>query len=89
MFCFFFKVIETGFAKQLLVFATYPECKKNKLIYILLNISFLVRSNSPLVKNFKFTTSSEDFEFKKFLINTIVILSRIPVIHEVYFIIFV
>ncbi len=34
----------------------------------------LVRSNSPLVKNSKLTTSQEDFEYKKLLINTVVIL---------------
>ncbi len=46
----------------------------------------LVRSNSPLVKNSKLTTSQEDFEYKKFLINTVVILSRNPVMNEVCFI---
>ncbi|CAF1323044.1 unnamed protein product [Adineta steineri] len=59
-------VIETGFAKQLLLFASYPE----------------VRSNNPLVKNYKFTKSEEDFEFKKLLINTTVILSRNPMMNE-------
>lgn len=42
-----------------------------------------MRSNNPLVKNFKLTTSQEDFEFKKLLFNTIVVLGRNPVIHEV------
>ncbi len=43
----------------------------------------LVRSNSPLVKNFKLTTSQEDFEFKKLLFNTVVVLSRNPAMTEV------
>ncbi len=51
---------------------------------IIFNIN-LVRSNSPLVKNFKLTTSQEDFEFKKLLINTVVILNRNPVMNEVCF----
>jgi len=42
-----------------------------------------VRSNSPLVKNLRFTTTDEDFEFKKLLINTLVILSRNSAINEV------
>ncbi len=46
-------------------------------------ILYLVRSNNPLVKNFKISTSQEDFEFKKLLINTIVILNRNPVMNEV------
>ncbi|CAF0835162.1 unnamed protein product [Adineta ricciae] len=59
-------VVETGFAKQLLLFASYPE----------------LRSNSPLVKNFKLTASQEDFEFKKLLFNTVVVLSRNPATHQ-------
>jgi hypothetical protein len=43
----------------------------------------LVRSNSPLVKNFKLGTAQEDFEFKKLLFNTVVVLSRNPVMQEV------
>ncbi|CAF2481411.1 unnamed protein product [Rotaria sp. Silwood2] len=62
----FFQVIETGFAKQLLLFASYPE----------------LRSNSPLVKNFKLTTYDEDFEFKKLIFNTVVILNRNPMMNE-------
>ena len=42
-----------------------------------------VRSNNPLVKNLKITTSEEDFEFKKLLINTVVLLGRNPVIDDV------
>ncbi|CAF2057881.1 unnamed protein product [Rotaria magnacalcarata] len=59
-------VVETGFAKQLFLLASCPE----------------LRSNSPLVKNFKLTTSQEDFEFKKLLINTVVILNRNPMMGE-------
>ena len=51
-------------------------------------MSSLVRSNNPLVKNFKLSTSHEDFEFKKLLINTTVFLSRNPMINEVNFIFF-
>ncbi|CAF0790318.1 unnamed protein product [Didymodactylos carnosus] len=58
--------VETSFAKQLLLFASYPE----------------LRSNNPLVKNFKLTSSHEDFEFKKLLFNTIVVLSRNSVMNE-------
>ncbi|CAF3323798.1 unnamed protein product [Rotaria socialis] len=58
--------VETGFAKQLLLFASFPE----------------LRSNNPLVKNFKLTKSQEDFEFKKLLFNTVVVLSRNPVVNE-------
>ncbi len=52
-------------------------------IHSIIFIACLVRSNSPLVKNFKLTTSQEDFEFKKLLFNTIVVLSRNPVMTEV------
>ncbi len=41
--------IECGFAKELLLFATYPE----------------VKSHNPLIKNLKLTTCYEDFELKK------------------------
>jgi len=47
------------------------------------NFRIIVRSNSPLVKNLRFTTTDEDFEFKKLLINTLVILSRNSAINEV------
>ncbi|CAF1002747.1 unnamed protein product [Rotaria sordida] len=59
-------VIETGFAKQLLLFASYPE----------------LRSNNPLVKSFKLTTCDEDFEFKKLLFNIVIILNRNPMTQE-------
>lgn len=48
-------------------------------------LCYTVRSNSPLVKSFKLTTSNEDFEFKKLLINMVVILNRNPTMHEVCF----
>lgn len=48
-------------------------------------ISSVVRSNSPLVKNFKLTSSQEDFEFKKLLFNTVVVLSRNPAMHQVIY----
>lgn len=73
--------VETGFAKQLFLFASYPECKH--LFHDDHRNFALVRSNSPLVKNFKLTTSQEDFEFKKLLFNTAVVLSRNSAAHEV------
>ncbi|KAB5565405.1 hypothetical protein PHYPO_G00241010 [Pangasianodon hypophthalmus] len=53
-------LIESGFAKQLILFATLPE----------------LRSHNPLIRNFKLTFSNEDFEMKKLLLNLIVVLSR-------------
>ncbi|NWU41010.1 CFA69 protein, partial [Hylia prasina] len=55
-------MIESGFAKLLLVLATFTE----------------VRLLNPLVKGFKFTYSYEDFEMKKLLFNVIGILSKNP-----------
>ncbi|XP_060771273.1 cilia- and flagella-associated protein 69-like isoform X2 [Neoarius graeffei] len=52
-------LIESGFAKQLILFATLPE----------------LRSHNPLLRNFKLTFSNEDFEMKKLLLNLIVVLS--------------
>ncbi|XP_022085503.1 cilia- and flagella-associated protein 69-like [Acanthaster planci] len=52
--------IETGFAKQLLLFATFQE----------------VRSHNVLVRHLKLGTSIEDFELKKLLINIIIVLSK-------------
>ena len=49
-----------GFAKQLILFATFPE----------------VKSHNPLVKNLKLTQSNEDFELKKLLINMMQVLCR-------------
>ncbi|XP_071803414.1 cilia- and flagella-associated protein 69-like [Asterias amurensis] len=62
--------IETGFAKQLILFATFQE----------------VRSHNALVRHLKLGTSIEDFELKKLLINIIVVLSKdismIPLLSE-------
>uniref|UniRef100_A0A4W4HI82 Cilia- and flagella-associated protein 69 ARM repeats domain-containing protein n=1 Tax=Electrophorus electricus TaxID=8005 RepID=A0A4W4HI82_ELEEL len=51
---------ESGFAKQLVFFATVPELK----------------SHNPLIRNFKFTFTDEDLEMKKLLMNLLVVLSR-------------
>ncbi|KAG7324496.1 hypothetical protein KOW79_012512 [Hemibagrus wyckioides] len=53
-------LIESGFAKQLILFATLPE----------------LRSHNPLIRNFKMTFTDEDFEMKKLLLNLIVVLCR-------------
>ncbi|KAE8596112.1 hypothetical protein XENTR_v10015973 [Xenopus tropicalis] len=53
-------LIESGFAKQLILFATFSE----------------VKSHSPLVKSLKLLHNHEDFEMKKLLFNMIVVLSR-------------
>ena len=45
-----------------------------------------MRSNNPLVKNFKVTATQEDFEFKRLLFNIVVILYRNPMMNEVCFI---
>ncbi|NWY24476.1 CFA69 protein, partial [Pheucticus melanocephalus] len=55
-------MIESGFAKILIVLATCPE----------------VKLPNPLVKGFKLTYSYEDFEMKKLLFNIIGILSKDP-----------
>ncbi|KAL2307351.1 hypothetical protein Nmel_000309, partial [Mimus melanotis] len=55
-------MIESGFAKFLIVLATFTE----------------VKLPNPLVRGFKFTYSHEDFEMKKLLFNIIVILSKNP-----------
>ncbi|NXP91871.1 CFA69 protein, partial [Passerina amoena] len=55
-------MIESGFAKILIVLATYTE----------------VKLPNPLVKGFKLTYSYEDFEMKKLLFNIIGILSKDP-----------
>ncbi|NWS83004.1 CFA69 protein, partial [Toxostoma redivivum] len=55
-------MIESGFAKFLIVLATFTE----------------VKLPNPLVRGFKFTYSHEDFEMKKLLFNIIVILSKDP-----------
>ncbi|NXQ25123.1 CFA69 protein, partial [Alaudala cheleensis] len=53
---------ESGFAKLLIVLATFPE----------------VKLPNPLVQGFKLTYSYEDFEMKKLLFNVIGILSKDP-----------
>ncbi|XP_054419806.1 cilia- and flagella-associated protein 69 isoform X3 [Pteronotus mesoamericanus] len=53
-------MIECGFTKDLILFATFNE----------------VKSQNPLVKGLKLSNSYEDFELKKLLFNIIVILSK-------------
>ncbi|XP_069504466.1 cilia- and flagella-associated protein 69 [Ambystoma mexicanum] len=53
-------MIESGFAQQLILFATFPE----------------VKSHNPSVRSLKLSYSNEDFEMKKLLFNLVVILSR-------------
>uniref|UniRef100_A0A8C5X1A7 Cilia and flagella associated protein 69 n=1 Tax=Malurus cyaneus samueli TaxID=2593467 RepID=A0A8C5X1A7_9PASS len=55
-------MIESGFAKLLIVLATFAE----------------VKLRNPLIKGFKFTYSFEDFEMKKLLFNVIGVLSKNP-----------
>ncbi|NXR23974.1 CFA69 protein, partial [Cinclus mexicanus] len=55
-------MIESGFAKLLIVLATFTE----------------VKLPNPLVKGFKLAYSHEDFEMKKLLFNIIAILSKDP-----------
>lgn len=58
--------IETGFAKELLLFGTYPETK----------------SHNPLTKNLKLTTCYEDFELKKLFFNFALIISKNPTSYQ-------
>ncbi|XP_008583825.1 PREDICTED: uncharacterized protein C7orf63 homolog isoform X2 [Galeopterus variegatus] len=53
-------IIECGFARDLILFATFNE----------------VKSQNPLVKGLKLSNSYEDFELKKLLFNMIVILCK-------------
>ncbi|XP_063040762.1 cilia- and flagella-associated protein 69-like [Engraulis encrasicolus] len=53
-------LIESGFAKQLVHFATFPELK----------------SHNPLSRNLKLTYNNEDFEMKKLLLNAVVVMSQ-------------
>ncbi|KAF6085542.1 cilia and flagella associated protein 69 [Phyllostomus discolor] len=53
-------MIECGFTRELILFATFNE----------------VKSQNPLVKGLKLSNSYEDFELKKLLFNLIVILSK-------------
>ncbi|BFZ02069.1 hypothetical protein BsWGS_05107 [Bradybaena similaris] len=52
--------VETGFAKQLTLFATFQE----------------VKSHNALVRHLKLLTNPEDFELKKLLFNILVVLSK-------------
>lgn len=45
---------------------------------LLLMIFKIVKSNNPILKNFKLTTCYEDFELKKLLLNFVVIVSKNP-----------
>ncbi|KAM4689184.1 cilia- and flagella-associated protein 69 [Discoglossus pictus] len=53
-------IVESGFAKQLISFATFSE----------------VKSHNPLVKSLKLLHNHEDYELKKLLFNMIVVLSK-------------
>ncbi|XP_071378837.1 cilia- and flagella-associated protein 69-like [Centroberyx affinis] len=53
-------LIESLFAKQLIVFITFPELK----------------SHNPLVRNLKLTYNNEDFEMKRLLLNLVVFMSK-------------
>ncbi|XP_008110704.1 cilia- and flagella-associated protein 69 isoform X3 [Anolis carolinensis] len=63
-------MIETGFAKQLILFATFHE----------------VKSHNPLVKGLRITSSYEDFELKKLLLNMLTVLAKdlcsVQLLHE-------
>lgn len=52
--------VETGFAKQLTLFATFQE----------------VKSHNALVRHLKLLTNPEDFELRKLLFNILVVLSK-------------
>ncbi|XP_061112007.1 cilia- and flagella-associated protein 69-like [Conger conger] len=53
-------LIESGLAKLLVLFATFPE----------------IKSHNPLVRNLKLSFNYEDFEMKRLLLNAIVVMSR-------------
>lgn len=53
-------LVESGFAKQLILFATFPE----------------VKSHNPLFKSLKLLHQHEDFEMKKLLLNMMVVLAK-------------
>ncbi|KAK3587960.1 hypothetical protein CHS0354_014478 [Potamilus streckersoni] len=58
--CPYAPFVETGFAKQLTLFATFQE----------------VKSHNVLVKHLKLSQNHEDFEMKKLLFNMLITLSR-------------
>ncbi|XP_038598196.1 LOW QUALITY PROTEIN: cilia- and flagella-associated protein 69 [Tachyglossus aculeatus] len=53
-------MIESGFSRELIRFATFGE----------------VKTHNPLVKSVRLSNSNEDFELKKLLLNVIVVLSK-------------
>ncbi|XP_046875685.1 cilia- and flagella-associated protein 69-like [Hypomesus transpacificus] len=53
-------LIESLFAKQLIIIGTFPEMK----------------SHNPLVQNLKLSYNNEDFEMKKLLLNLFVVMSK-------------
>ncbi|XP_034747692.1 cilia- and flagella-associated protein 69-like isoform X2 [Etheostoma cragini] len=53
-------LVESSFAKQLVVLVTFPEMK----------------SHSPLIHNLKLTYNNEDLKMKKLLLNLLVLLSK-------------
>ncbi|XP_006636196.2 cilia- and flagella-associated protein 69 [Lepisosteus oculatus] len=53
-------IIESGFAKRLILFATFPE----------------IKTHNPLVRNLKLSFNNEDFEMKKLFFNAIAVMSR-------------
>nr|XP_046217689.1 cilia- and flagella-associated protein 69-like isoform X1 [Oncorhynchus gorbuscha] len=53
-------LIESLFAKQLILFVTFPELK----------------SHNPLVRNLKLSYNNEDFEMKRLLLNLVVVMSK-------------
>ncbi|XP_045550798.1 cilia- and flagella-associated protein 69 isoform X4 [Salmo salar] len=53
-------LIESLFAKQLVLFVTFPELK----------------SHNPLVRNLKLSYNNEDFEMKRLLLNLVVVMSK-------------
>ncbi|XP_028925884.1 cilia- and flagella-associated protein 69 isoform X1 [Ornithorhynchus anatinus] len=53
-------MIESGFSRELIRFATYGE----------------VKTHNPLIKSVRLSNSNEDFELKKLLLNVIVVLSK-------------
>ncbi|XP_013928826.1 PREDICTED: cilia- and flagella-associated protein 69 isoform X2 [Thamnophis sirtalis] len=63
-------MIETGFTKQLILYATFDEMK----------------TQSPLVKGLKLTSCYEDFELKKLLLNMLTVLAKdlcsVQLLHE-------
>ncbi|ELU15468.1 hypothetical protein CAPTEDRAFT_176397 [Capitella teleta] len=60
--------IETGFVKQLTLFATFQE----------------VKSHNALVRHLKLMKNQEDFELKKLLINILVVLSKDPAVIPIF-----